>query len=151
MIWIDNHLSCICFRLEAIEANLKSNAADNEKRSSESEKTLVAALDQMKDEMRNKFGDVSSKVDSLNENLKNSEDGGLEKFKKVEANFNALQTALRDIQTDNSEKIKKVVDDTRNSRDLLTWMESKIKESKVEYTGKIHEIAHVTREQVKKH
>ena len=103
----------------------------------------------MKDEMRNKFGDVSSKVDSLNENLKNSEDGGLEKFKKVEANFNALQTALRDIQTDNSEKIKKVVDDTRNSRDLLTWMESKIKESKVEYTGKIHEIAHVTREQVK--
>ena len=105
------------------------------------------ALDKMKDEMRDKFLDVSSKVDSLNDNLKVSEDGGTEKFKKVEANFNALQTALRDIQTDNSEKIKKVVEDTRNSRDLLTWMESKIKESKVEYTGKIHEIAHVTREQ----
>ena len=60
------------------------------------------------------------------------------------------------------------MEDTRSSRDLLTWMESKIKESKVrnhdhsvlchlivlnssvkvEYTGKIHEIAHVTREQV---
>ena len=56
------------------------------------------------------------------------------------------------------------MEDSRNSKDLLTWMESKIKESKVEYTGKvgnsltvdlceiiffiqIHEIAHVTREQ----
>ena len=134
--------------MEAIESSLKTNAEDTEKRALESEKTLVEALDKMKDEMRDKFGDVSSKVDTLNDNLKVSEDGGVEKFKKVEANFNALQTALRDIQTDNSEKIKKVVEDTRNSRDLLTWMESKIKESRVEYTGKIHEIAHVTREQV---
>ena len=36
-----------------------------------------------------------TQVDSLNDNLKVSEDGGLEKFKKVEANFNALQSALR--------------------------------------------------------
>ena len=119
----------------------------SEKRADDHERSLVDALDKMKEEMRDKFGDVSSKVDSLNDNLKVSEDGGTEKFKKVEANFNALQTALRDIQTDNSEKIKKVVEETRNSRDLLSWMESKIKDSKVEYSGKIHEIAHVTREQ----
>ena len=134
--------------MEAIESNLKNSAQENEKRAIVSEKTLVDALDKMKEEMRAKFGDVSTKVDNLNDNLKVSEDGGSEKFKKVEQNFSALQTALRDIQTDNSEKIKKIGEDTRNSRDLLTWMESKIKESKVEYTGKIHEIAHVTREQV---
>ena len=135
-------------RLEAIESNLKNSSQENEKRAIDSEKTLVDALDKMKEEMRAKFGDVSTKVDNLNDNLKVSEDGGSEKFKKVEQNFSALQTALRDIQTDNSEKIKKIGEDTRNSRDLLTWMEAKIKESKVEYTGKIHEIAHVTREQV---
>ena len=28
-------------------------------------------------------------------------------------------------------RIMKVAEDTRNSRDLLTWMEAKIKESKV--------------------
>ena len=134
--------------MEAIESNLKNSAQENEKRAIDSEKTLVDALDKMKEEMRAKFGDVSTKVDNLNDNLKVSEDGGSEKFKKVEQNFSALQTALRDIQTDNSEKIKKIGEDTRNSRDLLTWMEAKIKESKVEYTGKIHEIAHVTREQV---
>ena len=87
--------------------------------------------------MSDKFGAVTSKVDNLNEILKHSEDGGTEKFNKVEANFNALQTALRDIQTDNSRKIERVVEDTRNSKDLLTWLESKIKESKVEYTGKV--------------
>ena len=152
------------FRLEALEASLRDSAVESDKRAAASEKTLVDSLNTLKEEIREKFGDVTTKVDSLNENLKVSEDGGTEKFNKVEANFNALQTALRDIQTDNSRKIERVVEDSRNSKDLLTWMESKIKESKVEYTGKvgnsltvdlceiifliqIHEIAHVTREQ----
>ena len=152
------------FRLEALEASLRDSAEESDKRAAASEKTLVDSLNTLKEEIREKFGDVTTKVDSLNENLKVSEDGGTEKFNKVEANFNALQTALRDIQTDNSRKIERVVEDSRNSKDLLTWMESKIKESKVEYTGKvgnsltvdlceiifliqIHEIAHVTREQ----
>ena len=152
------------FRLEALEASLRDSAEESDKRAAASEKTLVDSLNTLKEEIREKFGDVTTKVDNLNENLKVSEDGGTEKFNKVEANFNALQTALRDIQTDNSRKIERVVEDSRNSKDLLTWMESKIKESKVEYTGKvgnsltvdlceiifliqIHEIAHVTREQ----
>ena len=105
-------------------------------------------LEKMKEEMRAKFSDVSTKVDSLNDNLKNSEDGGRQKFSKVEENFNALQNALRDIQSDNSKKIERVVEESRNSKDLLAWMEGKLKDSKVEYTGKIHEIAHVAREQV---
>ena len=54
---------------------------------------------------------VIIKVDSLNENIRVSDTGGLEKFKKVEENFNALQTALRDIQSDNSVKIQKVPHD----------------------------------------
>ena len=124
------------FRLEAIEQSLKDTAQESEKRAATSE-TLVATLSSLKDEMSEKFGSVTSKVDNLNEILKHSEDGGTEKFNKVEANFNALQTALRDIQTDNSRKIERVVEDTRNSKDLLTWLESKIKESKVEYTGKV--------------
>lgn len=96
-------------------------------------------------------------MDSLNENITVSDTGGQEKFKRVEENFNALQTALRDIQSDNSSKIQKVADigillipiflffwilltinplmkvaeDTRSSRDLLTWMEARVKESKV--------------------
>ena len=152
------------FRLEALEASLRDSAVESDKRAAASEKTLVDSLNTLKEEIREKFGDVTNKVDNLNENLKVTEDGGTEKFNKVEANFNALQTALRDIQTDNSRKIERVVEDSRNSKDLLTWMESKIKESKVEYTGKvgnsltvdlceiifliqIHEIAHVTREQ----
>lgn len=79
----------------------------------------------MKDEMSEKFSDVSLKVgiikktvyyhffikvDSLNENITVSDTGGQEKFKRVEENFNALQTALRDIQSDNSSKIQKVDD-----------------------------------------
>ena len=125
------------FRLEAIEAALRDSAEESDKRAAASERTLVDSLNTLKEEIREKFGDVTSKVDNLNENLKVSEDGGTDKFNKVEANFNALQTALRDIQTDNSRKIERVVEDTRNSKDLLTWMESKIKESKVEYTGKV--------------
>ena len=125
------------FRLEALEASLRDSAVESDKRAAASEKTLVDSLNTLKEEIREKFGDVTTKVDSLNENLKVSEDGGTEKFNKVEANFNALQTALRDIQTDNSRKIERVVEDTRNSKDLLTWLESKIKESKVEYTGKV--------------
>ena len=122
--------------MEAIEQSLRDNAEESEKRAATSE-TLVDTLSSLKDEMSEKFGAVTSKVDNLNEILKHSEDGGTEKFNKVEANFNALQTALRDIQTDNSRKIERVVEDTRNSKDLLTWLESKIKESKVEYTGKV--------------
>ena len=72
----------------------------------------------MKDEMSEKFSDVSLKVDSLNENITVSDTGGQEKFRRVEENFNALQTALRDIQSDNSTKIQKVrpwyVEDTDN-------------------------------------
>ena len=127
----------INFRLEAIELSVKDGAEETERRAAASEKTLVDTLDNLKEEMREKFGAVTSKVDNLNENLKVSEDGGADKFNKVEANFNALQTALRDIQSDNSRKIERVVEETRNSKDLLTWMESKIKESKVEYTGKV--------------
>ena len=80
----------------------------------------------MKDEMSEKFSDVSlkvqiiiltilfiiniaTKVDSLNENITVSDTGGQEKFRRVEENFNALQTALRDIQSDNSDKIQKVL------------------------------------------
>ena len=122
--------------MEAIEQSLRDNAEESEKRAATSE-TLVDTLSSLKDEMSEKFGAVTSKVDNLNEILKHSENGGTEKFNKVEANFNALQTALRDIQTDNSRKIERVVEDTRNSKDLLTWLESKIKESKVEYTGKV--------------
>ena len=108
----------------------------------------MESLAKMKDEMSEKFSDVSLKVDSLNENITVSDTGGQEKFKRVEENFNALQTALRDIQSDNSSKIQKVADfffwilltinplmkvaeDTRSSRDLLTWMEARVKESKV--------------------
>ena len=55
------------------------------------------------------------------------------------------------------------MEESRNSKEMMGWLESKIKESKVifqehnflninfcqvEYTGKIHEIAHVAREQV---
>ena len=70
----------------------------------------MESLDKMKDEMSDKFSDVSLKVDSLNENITVSDTGGQEKFKRVEENFNALQTALRDIQSDNSSKIQKVAD-----------------------------------------
>ena len=63
----------------------------------------------MKDEMSEKFSDVSLKVDSLSENITVSDTGGQEKFRRVEENFNALQTALRDIQSDNSDKIQKVL------------------------------------------
>ena len=122
----------------AIETSLKDSAEENSKRAVASEKTLVDTLNTLKEDMREKLDAVTSKVDTLNENLKISEDGGTEKFHKVETNFNALQTALRDIQTDNSRKIERVVEETRNSKDLLTWLESKIKESKVEYTGKVH-------------
>ena len=130
------------FRLEAIEQSLRDSAVESEKRAATSE-TLVDTLSSLKDEMSEKFGAVTSKVDNLNEILKHSESGGTEKFNKVEANFNALQTALRDIQTDNSRKIERVVEDTRNSKDLLTWLESKIKESKVEYTGKVSSLRSV--------
>ena len=57
-----------------------------------------------------------------------------------------------------------VVEDSRNGKEMMGWLEGKLKESKVEtrflliesillfpqveYTGKIHEIAHVAREQV---
>ena len=87
----------------------------------------MESLAKMKDEMSEKFSDVSLKVDicnndyfyyiiiiikvdSLNENITVSDTGGQEKFKRVEENFNALQTALRDIQSDNSNKIQKVAD-----------------------------------------
>ena len=83
----------------------------------------------------------------MNENMKNSNDGGKQKFGKVprlncllfdycsavqvEENFNALQAALREIQTDNGRKIERVVEESRNSKELLAWMEGKIKDSKV--------------------
>ena len=54
------------FRLEAIEAGLKTASDESEKRSTESEQTVVAALDKMKEEMRDKFGDVTSKVMMVN-------------------------------------------------------------------------------------
>ena len=136
--------------MEAIEKTLKETKEESEKKYGENEKTFLDELEKMKEEMRAKFSDVSTKVDSLNENLKNSEDGGKQKFSKVEENFNALQNALRDIQSDNSKKIERVVEESRNSKDMLAWMEGKLKDSKVEYTGKIHEIAHVAREQVLK-
>ena len=64
----------------------------------------------------------------------------------------------------------KVVEESRNAKEMMGWLEGKIKECKVnfdqikyiylfckcdqlfqvEYTGKIHEIAHVAREQVTK-
>jgi len=134
-------------RLESIEKTLKEAKEESDKKYGDNEKTFVEELEKMKEEMRAKFSDVSTKVDSLNENLKNSDDGGKQKFTKVEENFNALQNALRDIQSDNSKKIERVVEESRNSKDMLAWMEGKIKDSKVEYTGKIHEIAHVAREQ----
>ena len=55
-----------CIRLEAIEAGLKTASDESEKRSTESEQTVVAALDKMKEEMRDKFGDVTSKVMMVN-------------------------------------------------------------------------------------
>ena len=55
-----------CLRLEAIEAGLKTASDESEKRSTESEQTVVAALDKMKEEMRDKFGDVTSKVMMVN-------------------------------------------------------------------------------------
>ena len=67
------------------------------------------SLAKMKDEMSEKFSDVSLKVDSLSENITVSDSGGQEKFRRVEENFNKLQTALRDIQSDNSDKILKVL------------------------------------------
>ena len=67
------------------------------------------SLAKMKDEMSEKFSDVSLKVDSLSENITVSDSGGQEKFRRVEENFNKLQTALRDIQSDNSDKIQKVL------------------------------------------
>ena len=69
----------------------------------------MESLAKMKDEMSEKFSDVSLKVDSLSENITVSDTGGQEKFRRVEENFNALQTALRDIQSDNSDKIQKVL------------------------------------------
>ena len=52
--------------MEAIEAGLKTASDESEKRSTESEQTVVAALDKMKEEMRDKFGDVTSKVMMVN-------------------------------------------------------------------------------------
>ena len=69
----------------------------------------MESLAKMKEEMSEKFSDVSLKVDSLSENITVSDTGGQEKFRRVEENFNALQTALRDIQSDNSDKIQKVL------------------------------------------
>ena len=69
----------------------------------------MESLAKMKDEMSEKFSDMSLKVDSLSENITVSDTGGQEKFRRVEENFNALQTALRDIQSDNSDKIQKVL------------------------------------------
>ena len=69
----------------------------------------MESLAKMKDEMSEKFSDVSLKVDSLSENITVSDTGGQEKFRRVEENFNALQTALRDMQSDNSDKIQKVL------------------------------------------
>ena len=57
-----SYLLPMLFRLEAIEAGLKTASDESEKRSTESEQTVVAALDKMKEEMRDKFGDVTSKV-----------------------------------------------------------------------------------------
>ena len=69
----------------------------------------MESLAKMKDEMSEKFSDMSLKVDSLSENITVSDTGGQEKFRRVEENFNALQTALRDMQSDNSDKIQKVI------------------------------------------
>ena len=67
--------------MEAIEAGLKTASDESEKRSAESEQTVVAALDKMKEEMRDKFGDVTSKVMMVNrdDDDKNNDDhsGGL--------------------------------------------------------------------------
>ena len=65
----------------------------------------------------------------------------------MEENFNQLQTALRDIQQDNSRKIErvsiwvfgnwnfnlfsKVVEESRNAKEMMGWLEGKIKECKV--------------------
>ena len=67
--------------MEAIEAGLKTASDESEKRSTESEQTVVAALDKMKEEMRDKFGDVTSKVnrddDDDDENNNDDLSGGL--------------------------------------------------------------------------
>ena len=52
------------FRLEAIEQSLRDNAEESEKRAATSE-TLVDTLSSLKDEMSEKFGSVTSKVDNL--------------------------------------------------------------------------------------
>ena len=70
--------------MEAIEAGLKTASDESEKRSTESEQTVVAALDKMKEEMRDKFGDVTSKVMMVNrddddDNNNDDHSGGLAK------------------------------------------------------------------------
>ncbi|XP_023325625.1 uncharacterized protein LOC111699245 [Eurytemora carolleeae] len=130
--------------LEGRIEEIKDDATNHNKTVQES---FLESMEKLKEESREKILEISERISGISEecNRGSEEYGG--KFAKVEENFNILQVGLRDIQEDNHDKLDKIVSETNKTKEIMGWLEGRVKDSKVEYTGKIHELAHVSREQ----
>ena len=144
----DKKLEEFSDRFQSLGSTIDALKNDYETRLQEGDKSHQEDVNKRYEEMSAKFTEASESLDDLKNRVKTLEEAGNQNNSRIQENFDALQDSFRDIQKDNSRKMERVVDDSKSSREMLSWLEPRLKDSKVEYTGKIHEIAHVTREQV---
>jgi len=133
--------------MSTLETRLESMQEGAATRDAERDTHLNQTLAEQKEDYRLGFEGLSEQLGAVTQKVNSESEMVGGKFGKVEENFGALQAALRDIQADNNDKLGRMVEETRKGKEIMSWLEGRVKDSKVEYTGKIHEIAHVAREQ----